>query len=84
MVFTPENTIIKSSQYIFGSEVSATAPACMDKEVLKQLWNGSTYRTSKLTIKPSKSLTFTIGTAEVKVKLLLGLIVKRAIHHQCY
>ena len=42
MVFTPENTIIKSGQYMFGSEVSATAPACMDKEVLKQLWNGST------------------------------------------
>lgn len=65
MIFTPENTIIKSGQYMFGSEVSATAPACMDKEILKQLWNGSTYRTSKLTIKPSKSLTFTIGTAEV-------------------
>lgn len=64
MIFNPEHTIIKEEQFIFGSEVKATAPACIDKEVLKQLWHGSTYRASNLTIEPADDLIFTIGTAK--------------------
>ncbi len=64
MIFNPEHTNTKEGQFIFSSEVTATAPECLNKKVLKDLWHGSTYRTSHLTIESTEKLIFTIGTAE--------------------
>ena len=64
MIFTPEHTIIKEGQCFFGTQVTAKGHDCLNKDVLKQLWHGSTYRVSQLTIKPTEKLIFTIGTAE--------------------
>ena len=64
MIFNPEHTIIKEGQCFFGTQVTAKGHDCLNKDVLKQLWHGSTYRVSQLTIKPTEKLIFTIGTAE--------------------
>ena len=64
MIFQPEDMVKSNELYCFGKQVTAISPACMDKEVLKQLWQGSTYRASQLTIKPTEKLIFMVGTAE--------------------
>ena len=64
MIFNPEHTIIKEGQCFFGTQVTAKGHDCLNKDVLKQLWHGSTYRVSQLTIKQTEKLIFTIGTAE--------------------
>ncbi len=48
MIFTPEHTIIKEGQCFFGTQVTAKGHDCLNKDVLKQLWHGSTYRVSQL------------------------------------
>ena len=64
MIFTPEHITCKNDQYTFGAQVTAKAHACLDKDVLKKLWHGSTCRASNLTIEPVDDLIFTIGTAK--------------------
>lgn len=65
MIFTPNTLVAGEGRFTFGSEVSAIANACLDKQVMRELWAGSTYRSSRLEIASCDDFLFSIGCVSV-------------------
>lgn len=64
MIFNHKSKVIKSGRFVISKDVSAEANKILDKPILKEFWNGFTYRSSKLNINNAPEMIFRIGTAE--------------------
>ena len=65
VIFNPINTLVKDGRFAFGKKICAKVNAVMDKEVLKELWHGHTFRLSELEITKTDGFVFQIGNASV-------------------
>ena len=65
VIFNPINTLVKDGRFAFEKKICAKANAIVDKEVLKELWHGHTFRLSELEITKTDGFVFQIGNASV-------------------
>jgi len=63
MLFTPVIYEKKAGRFTFGAEVKASAHPVLDKDILREFWNGFCSHASKIEFSAADSLTFTIGDA---------------------
>lgn len=64
MIFEPMGIIKNEGSFCFGSQVCAKGSACLNKDIIKEFWNGFCSRSSVLTIEQHAELTFRIGNVD--------------------
>ena len=63
MLITPNNVQKTTGSFFFGKDVTAKAHGTLCADIFSELWQGYTYRTSKLTVENTDKLIFTVGNA---------------------
>ena len=64
MLFHPQSLTEKNGSFVFSSNVSAVAHPCLCKEILREFWQGFTYRCSSLSTTPCEEFVFSVGNVE--------------------
>ncbi len=64
MIFHPQNTVYTEGCFTFFGNVTATAHRCLNKDIIKEFWQGFTFQSSVLSICESGECIFSIGNAK--------------------
>lgn len=63
MIFSPKDLVKKEGSFSFVGSVNATSNACIDKNVISELWHGFTFHFSTLKVTRTDGFVFSMGTA---------------------
>ncbi len=63
-MFHPQNMILTGGSFVFSGEVTASAPACFDRDAIREFWHGFSCHCSTLRLTQTDALVFRIGEAE--------------------
>ena len=63
MIFHPQNTVDTEGCFTFFGKANATAHPCLNKDIIKEFWQGFTFQSSALSISESDEYIFSIGKA---------------------
>ena len=63
-MFHPKNMTLTGGSFVFAGEVTAKAPACFDKDCIREFWHGFAFHSSTLRLTSADAMVFRIGEAE--------------------
>lgn len=63
MIFHPQNLTSLDGTFAFSGEVTATAHACINRDIVKEFWHNFAFTSSTLTVAETERYIFSVGNA---------------------
>ncbi|MBQ8213382.1 MAG: family 20 glycosylhydrolase [Clostridia bacterium] len=64
MIFRPQNIVKTKASFTFLGDINAVAHPCLNKNIIKDFWQGFTFQSSTLSICESNDFIFLVGNAK--------------------